>query len=292
MSIAIDLSMLPAPSIIEELDFETLLAARRADLVERYPAAADVIALESEPLNKLLEESAYRELILRQRINEAARGVMLAFARGSDLQHLAALFDVKQQDGELDDALRLRIPQSLYRLSVAGPTEAYASHARAAAPYIKDVAVTSPTPGTVLLTLLSAIGNGTASTDQIAAVYAALSADTVRPICDTVLVQSAAIIDYGVEAMLETLGGPSSEAVRAAAQAAAERYVRDAHQIGNSITRSGLYAALRQPGVTRVTLITPAQPASDSDILVQPAALGAAWCASVIVRLADKRVAS
>lgn len=291
MSSAIDLSMLPPPSIIEELDFETLLAARRADLVERYPAAADVIVLESEPLNKLLEESAYRELILRQRINEAARGVMLAFAGGADLQHLAALFGVQQQDGEADDALRLRTQQSLYRLSVAGPAEAYASHARAAAPYIKDIAVTNPTPGTVLLTLLSATGNGAASSDQIAAVNAALSADTVRPICDTVLVQSAAIIDYSVEAVLETLGGPSAEAVRAAAQAAAERYARDAHQIGNAVTRSGLYAALRQPGVTRVTLITPAQPAGDSDILVQPTALGAAWCASVIVRLADKRVA-
>lgn len=290
MSSAIDLSMLPPPSIIEELDFETLLAARRADLVERYPAAADVIVLESEPLNKLLEESAYRELILRQRINEAARGVMLAFAGGADLQHLAALFGVQRQDGEADDVLRLRTQQSLYRLSVAGPAEAYASHARAAAPYIKDVAVTNPTPGTVLLTLLSAIGNGAASSDQIAAVDTALSADTVRPICDTVLVQSAAIIDYGVEAVLETLGGPSSEAVRAAAQAAAERYARDAHQIGNAVTRSGLYAALRQPGVTRVTLITPTQPAGDSDILVQPTALGAAWCAGVIVRLADKRV--
>ena len=290
MSIAIDLSMLPPPSIIEELDFETLLAARRADLVERYPAAADVIALESEPLNKLLEESAYRELILRQRINEAARGVMLAFAGGADLQHLAALFGVQRQAGEADDALRLRTQQSLYRLSVAGPTEAYASHARAAASYIKDVAVTSPTPGTVLLTLLSAVGNGAASSDQVAAVEAALSADTVRPICDTVLVQSAAVSQYSVEAVLETLAGPSGEAVRAAAQAAAESYVREAHQISNAVTRSGLYAALRQPGVTRVTLITPAQPAGDSDILVQPAVLGAAWCTSVIVRLADKRM--
>ena len=79
MSTVIDLSMLPAPTIIEALDYETLLTTRRADLVARYPAAADVITLESEPLNKLLEESAYRELILRQRINDAARGVMLAF---------------------------------------------------------------------------------------------------------------------------------------------------------------------------------------------------------------------
>lgn len=288
----IDLSMLPAPAIIEALDFETLLATRRADLVERYPAAADVIALESEPLNKLLEESAYRELILRQRINDAARGVMLAFATGADLDHLAALFDIARLDGELDDALRPRTQQSLYRLSVAGPAQAYASHARAAAPYIKDVAVTSPIPGTVLLTLLSTNGNGTADAGQIAAVLAALSADTVRPICDTVAVQSAMVIDYRVVATLETMGGPSGQAVRAAAQAAAEAYTRNAHKIGNAITRSGLYAALRQPGVTRVTLTSPLQPAGDSDILIQPAELGAAWCAGVTVIDGNERGAS
>ena len=289
MSTAIDLSMLPAPTIIEALDYETLLATRRADLVARYPAAADVITLESEPLNKLLEESAYRELILRQRINDAARGVMLAFATGADLDHLAALFDIARHEGELNDALRQRTQQSHYRLSVAGPKEAYASHARAAAPYIKDVAVTSPTPGTVLLTLLSANGNGTADASQIAAVNAALSADTVRPICDTVAVQSAQVTEYSVVAILETMGGPSSLTVRAAAQAAAEDYTRKAHQIGNAITRSGLYAALRQPGVTRVTLTSPLQPAGDNDILIQPAALGAAWCMSVTVTLGDER---
>lgn len=291
MSTVIDLSMLPAPTIIEVLDYETLLAARRADLVERYPAAADVITLESEPLNKLLEESAYRELILRQRINDAARGVMLAFATGADLEQLAALFDIARLDDEMDEALRARTQQSHYRLSVAGPKEAYASHARAAAPYIKDVAVTSPTPGTVLLTLLSANGNGTADAGQIAAVTAALSADTVRPICDTVAVQSAAITEYSVLAMLETMGGPSDQAVRAAAQLATDKYTREAHKIGNAITRSGLYAALRQPGVKRVTLVTPVQPAGDSDILIQPPALGAAWCASVVVTLSNDRAA-
>lgn len=286
---SIDLSLLPAPTIIEPLDYEELVASRRADLLARYPAAADVIAMESEPLNKLLEESAYRELLLRQRINDAARGVMLAFAAGTDLDQLAALFDISRLDGETDDAFRARIQQSLYGLSVAGPKEAYARHARAAHPRIKDVDITTPSPGTVLVTILGTDGNGTADSEQIATVTAALSADTVRPLCDTVVVQSAVITQYSVTATIETLSGPSGQTVRAAAQSAAERYAESAHRIGNAITRSGLYAALRQPGVTRVTLIAPMQPSGDSDILIQPPELGAAWCTGVTVTLSENR---
>ena len=35
-----DLTQLPAPTVVEALDFETILASHRADLIARYPAAA------------------------------------------------------------------------------------------------------------------------------------------------------------------------------------------------------------------------------------------------------------
>ncbi len=287
MSTLIDLSQLPAPNIIEALDFEQINADIQADLIARMPELAEVLTLESEPVTRLIEVCAYRELLLRQRINDAASAVMMAFAAGTDLDQLAAFFDVSRLDGETDDAMRTRTQQSLYGLSVAGPKEAYARHARAAHDRIKDVEITSPSPGTVLVTILSLDADGAADDEQIAAVAAALSADTVRPLCDTVIVQSAIITQYSVIAAVETLSGPSNEAVRAAAQSAAEQYVDSAHKIDGAITRSGLYAALRQAGVTRVTLIAPAQPYSDTDILIQPDALGAAWCASVTVRLSE-----
>ena len=55
-------------------------------LVSLYPAEqqADVAAaltLESEPMNALLQENAEREILLRQRVNDAARAVMLAYAK-------------------------------------------------------------------------------------------------------------------------------------------------------------------------------------------------------------------
>ncbi|HCR1072455.1 TPA: baseplate assembly protein, partial [Enterobacter kobei] len=79
----VDLNQLAAPDVVEELDYETILTERKATLVSLYPedqqdAIARTLLLESEPLVKLLQENAYREVIWRQRVNESARAVMLA----------------------------------------------------------------------------------------------------------------------------------------------------------------------------------------------------------------------
>ena len=91
----VDLSQLAAPDVVEEVDYETLLAERKATFVSLYPeeereAIARTLTLESEPIVKLLQENAYREVIWRQRVNEAARAVMLAYAAGSDLDQIGA----------------------------------------------------------------------------------------------------------------------------------------------------------------------------------------------------------
>ena len=74
----IDLSQVPAPAVIEELNFETLLAERKAELIAAMPAdmQADItatLALESEPLTILLEDNVYRELALRAHVNDSAK---------------------------------------------------------------------------------------------------------------------------------------------------------------------------------------------------------------------------
>ena len=99
MTTLIDLSLLPAPNVIEPLDYETLLADRKARLLALAPTAqqaelAAVLALESEPLTQFLQETAYRELLLRARINDAARACMLPWATGADLDNLGALYGV------------------------------------------------------------------------------------------------------------------------------------------------------------------------------------------------------
>ena len=141
----IDLSQLPAPNVVEPLDYETLLAERKATLISLYPAdqqdaVARTLTLESEPIVKLLQENAYRELILRQRINEAAKAVMVAYALDADLDQLGVnngvtRLTISPADEttipptpavmESNDDFRLRIASAFEGLSVAGPTGAY-----------------------------------------------------------------------------------------------------------------------------------------------------------------------
>lgn len=287
----IDLSLLPLPDSVEALDYETILAAMQSDLLARAPELAGVLDLESEPITKLLEVCAYRELLLRQRENEAVKAVTLAYATGADLDNLAALFNVQRllvsaadpaaippvpAVYETDTRLRLRTQLSLEGFSTAGPRGAYEFHALGASPHVKSVYTSSPSPGRVLVTLLSTQGDGTASEQLRNTVMAALSAEDVRPLTDQVTVQSATIITYTISATLTLYPGPDADVVRAAAHAAAAAYTAEHHRIGHDITVSGLYAALHQPGVQRVVLTTPM-----ADIICN--ATQAAWCDSITV---------
>ncbi|MFT7099200.1 MAG: phage-related baseplate assembly protein [Rickettsiales bacterium] len=101
---------------------------------------------------------AYRELLLRNRINEAAKANMLAYASGSDLDNLAAFYGVERLADEEDDRLKIRTQLALEGFSTAGPVGAYIFHALSASNKVKSVSVKSPNPGVILVTILSNLG--------------------------------------------------------------------------------------------------------------------------------------
>lgn len=275
----IDLSQLPAPDVVETLDYETLLAERKATLISLYPAdqqeaVARTLSLESEPIVKLLQENAYREVILRQRINEAAEANMVAWANGADLDQLGANNGVVRltltaaDDSaippvaavmESDDDFRLRVASAFEGLSVAGPTGAYEFHAKSADGRVSDATAISPSPACVTVTVLSREADGVAAADLLAVVDAALNDENVRPVADRLTVQSAAIVNYSVDAVLYIYPGPEAEPVRAAAEAKLQAFVSAQRRLGRDIRQSALYAALHVEGVQRVQLNEPAQ---------------------------------
>lgn len=275
----IDLSSLPAPAVVAELDYETILADLRADLLTRAPTLAEALDLESEPVSKLLEVAAYRELLLRAHVNASAKAVMLASATGSDLDQLAALMDTARIDGEGDASLRRRAQLAWEGLSTAGPAGAYHYHALSAHPQVRDAMISSPTAGTVRVMILGTEGDGTPSAEVLAAVEAHLSDDDVRPLTDTVVVVGASITRYQVTAALTLDEGPASGPVMAAVQAAIEAAVGRLHTPGRDINRSALFAALHQPGVRRVELIAPAAdiPVGDDEV---------AYCEAISITIA------
>ncbi|MGP9421438.1 baseplate assembly protein [Pseudomonas reactans] len=273
----IDLSQLPAPNVVEQLDYESLFAERKSTLISLYPpeqqeAISRTLSLESEPLVKLLQENAYREVILRQRVNEAARAVMVAYATGSDLDQLAANNGVqrlvlKPADSttipptdavmESDSDLRMRIPQAFEGLSVAGPSGAYEYHARSADGRVADASAISPAPAEVTITILSRDNDGKATPDLLAAVDKALNDEDVRPVADRVTVQAAEIVPYQIEAVLYVLPAPEIEPVRAASEAQLKKYINTQGRLGRDIRLSAIYAALHVEGVQRVELQSP-----------------------------------
>ena len=98
---SVDFSQLTKPSIVEEIDFESILAERKEKLVSLFDSndqdqIRQTLQRESEPLTKFLEENAYREVILRNRINNAALSVLLAFAEKTDLDAVVANYGIKR----------------------------------------------------------------------------------------------------------------------------------------------------------------------------------------------------
>lgn len=292
----IDLAQLPDPRVVEQLDYEQILEQRKAALLALWPEAerseiAARMALESDPLNKLLQENAYRELVWRQRVNEAALATLLAKARGADLDQVAANYNVRRlvvtpatdqapAVMEGDDALRERAQMAFEGLSTAGPRNAYVYHARSADGRVADATAVSPAPAEVVVTVQALAGDGSAPADLLAGVLAALSDEDVRPVADRVTVQGAQILPYSVTATLYLAStGPEAEPILAAAEAHCRALVNARRRLGVEVSASAVHAALHVEGVRKVQLN------GWADIV--PTAYQAGYCTGIHLSLAS-----
>ncbi|WP_267382605.1 baseplate J/gp47 family protein [Sphingomonas sp. GC_Shp_6] len=267
-SSTVDLSRLPAPVIVDQLDLDTIAGQIVADLQTRLPAFTAIV--ESDPAMKVVEACAYREQLLRQAFQDAALQLFVAYATGANLDQLAAVFGISRliitpadaSTGaavvyESDDSLRQRVTLAPEAYSVAGPELAYVAHAKSASGDVADASAVSPAPGEVLVSVLSAVGDGTASDDLVAAVNAIVASPTIRPLGDHVTTASAQIVHYDLTAALTTFSGPDVTIVLAAARAAIDAYLATNRLLGRNHRTAGIEAALVVAGVENVTLASP-----------------------------------
>lgn len=281
----IDLSTVPAPAIVETLDFNTIFGAMVADLQSRDDVFTSLV--ESDPAWKVLEVAAYRELLLRERINNASKAIMLPYATGADLDNLASFFGVTRNtitpanptaippiDAvlESDSSLRYRTTLALDGLSTAGPFNSYLFHALSV-PAVLDASVAGPmtdssiSPGNVVVTILGnhaadAVNvnvNGSLASGGvvIGLVSTALNNESVRPITDAVTVQGATIQTFSITASVKTFSGPDPTVVIANARASVSAYVATRQKLGTTVPLAGIYAALFVSGVENVTISSP-----------------------------------
>jgi len=170
-------------------------------------------------------------------------------------------------DPETDDHLRTRIQGAPNQFSAAGPEGAYRFFALGVDPSIVDVQVVTPVPGTVKVYVLigpaaqpaaSPNPNGIAGVGLLDDVAAALSADTVRPLCDTVEVSAVTEVDYQINATCMMFANADPTTVEAAANQAAALFAANlASRIQRDIVPEEIIAALMVPGMYRVVLADP-----------------------------------
>lgn len=272
----IDLSQLPAPDVVELVDYEQILAGRKAYMISLWPAEeqaeiAGRLELESEPLTKLLQENAYRELVWRQRVNEASLATLLAYAKGADLDQVAGNYNVKRlviQAAspqaippvpllmENDEALRERAQMAFEGLSTAGPRNSYIFHARSAAGRVADASADSPSPAVAVVTIQAIDGNGSADSLLLDLVRNYLNDEDRRPVTDRLTVQGAQVLPYQVTAKLFLLSqGPEVEPILAAAEQRLKAYVSQRRRLGMQVSESAIHAALHVEGVRKVELL-------------------------------------
>lgn len=259
-SLAPELAGLSTPQVLETLRFETVFDALLRDFRLRYPQYSALLA--SDPAIKLIEVAAYRELLLRARINEAARANLLAFAVGNDLEHLGAFYGVSRLPQEQDEPLRRRIRARIMGFANAGGAAHYRYWALSASPEVADVAVDSPGPGRVRISVLPTGHSDTVPEALLDAVRATVLRDDVRVLTDTVEVVPVSLVPVTVAAQIWLY----PDTPMAVFEGLAPRLTRELAQaavLGWNLTRSWLIGQLQQPGVHKVALISP-----DADIRI------------------------
>jgi len=266
----INLAALPTPSAVQAFGFAALHDATIADAASRLQAAGidyDVAALRGNPLNFVISSYAWREGLMRQRINEAVASTFLATAvEDADIELRAADVATVRADGEKNASLKARAQLAWEALATGGTYERYKALALSAAPVdLADVVVygheRAGVPiGEVWIYCLGENASGVARAEVVAAVQAACSDRAARPVNDLVRVFAATPIPYTVEANLVLESGADPEAVTAAQRDALEAYAATRTKIGGLVTRSQISAVLSYNGSGLVHDLTLTQP--------------------------------
>lgn len=288
----VDLSALPAPDVIEELDFEDIYEEQMGNF-QQLMGEGYTAPLESDPAVKLLEVGAYRKMGNRARVNDAAKALLLAFAKGKDLEHIAARLNLQRlvvqaedlttvpptaQIMEEDDALRERIQMRWEGLTTAGPRNSYILHARNASALVADAKADSPEPCDAVVIVQKLEGTGEADQALLDLVREYLSDEDLRPVCDRVTVISAEVLPYSIEAIIHPVGtGSENEAILAECKDRLAKWINPRRRLGVEVARSAIDAQLHIEGVRRVELV------GWVDIL--PTDYQAAFCTDVSVVL-------
>ncbi|PIO98580.1 baseplate assembly protein [Pleomorphomonas carboxyditropha] len=286
----IDLSRLPAPTVIEALDFETLQAAFLARFAAAWAEARaidptlpewDVGTLETDPTVIASEAWSYLRLLDRQRVNDVIKALLAPLAEGNDLDNivarigierliLVAATDTTEAVMETDARLLQRYLLAFTR-PAAGSADRYLYEAMTAWPSMLAGRVIGRSvhgrKGDVDIVVSGPDGRD-ATDEELAAVRTACTSASVKPEATSVSALRATRNVYDVTGKVTVPSGPDAEAVRLEAVARILAAGTARMTIGAEVPVSALAGAAYGTSVTRVDLTAPA-----TDIAADPYAI-------------------
>lgn len=255
----VNLSSLPKPQVVETPQAEDILAELKALFLALEPNYE--LIHEDDPVMKLLELFAYRELILRERINEAARATLLSFSSAHDLEHLGSFYDVARLVGETDADFRYRI--QLKAMGWVGNHAYYKFWTLSADVRVYDAAVYSPNHnnsynmgGRVYIAVMSKENNSIPSPQLMDAVRDVVLSDQVRVLTDIVTVEPAVARVANISARITLLPSSTYDVFLSLEPLLRKRWAEESG-LGWDITTSWLMDVLHEPGVHDVQIISP-----------------------------------
>ena len=259
--------------VLEQIDVEQIIADRMArlkDLWKQYdpPSAAqyDVEELEFDPIKINQEACSYFELLLRDRVNQAARSITLAYAIGTDLDAIASRYPggVPRQEGESDDRYRRRIWLSPNTLSPHGTAEAYEFWALTAVPELRDVtalrSVMHDYYPTILITCLANIVNEPSPTmEQLVFVRSYIQSLSRMGLTDVISVNPPKIkeIEYTIDVYL--FPGPAPDQTIQRIIINLQRLIDSQYWLGHDHTHTAIHAACALSGVHHIDIVSPTE---------------------------------
>lgn len=276
----IDLSRLPAPTVVEPLDFETLQAAFLARFEAAWAEARatdptlpewDVGMLKTDPAVIASEAWSWLRLLDRQRVNDAIKGVLAPLAKGTNLDNVVARTGVERltivpatanADAvmESDDRLLQRYLLAFTR-PAAGSTDRYLLEAMTAWPAMMTCTVIGRSvhgrKGDVDIVVAGPDGRD-ATDEEVAIVRAACTSTKVKPEATSVSILRATRRIYDVTGRVMVPAGPDAEAVRVEASARILAAGKARMKIGGEVPVSSLAGAAYGTSITRVDLWAPA----------------------------------
>jgi phage-related baseplate assembly protein len=259
----LDLSRLPPPTLVA-VDYEAQLAERLSGLTERMTAAGipwDVGSLETDPAVIIEQADNYRELLVRQAINDAALRRTLGFARGADLDWIAATFfaslGIRRMDGESDARLERRLLLAPGAYAGAQSAAGIVFLALSADVRVIDARAIKRGAGDMECVVLAEPADETAAVEAVRAV---LMRSSVRPGTVPIAVRAAVPVNVTATLRLVVRPGPDPALVRLEALSMVDRLTFEARStIGRAVSVDELKVRAWVGDVVRVHVDAPAE---------------------------------